>query len=171
VAKRNTAINDLAEIDSLERVWDEMRKKTKSNKKNIPVSGDISVSYFEQFRSFYIKKISSEIRSGKFSFSHLRPYFIEKESGGTRVICVPTLRDRLVQRATLRLLTERGYSFSSPGSYGFVEGRSVPEACKKSAELRAEKPWVLKTDISNFFDNIPRDELSADSKAKCNFMN
>jgi hypothetical protein len=44
-------------------------------------------------------------------------------------------------------------------SYGFSKDRTLPCALKKALELRHQHPWVLKTDIIKFFDEIDRDRM------------
>lgn len=166
MASQISARSELGNQKFLQGVWDGIRKNTKKARRDLPVCGGVSVNYFEEHKKHYISKISHLIRSDSYDFSNLTPYFLEKGGGDFRVICVSPLRDRLVQRATLRLLNRRGYSFGNDASFGFLQGKSVQLACRRSCKLRAEKPWVVKTDISKFFDNIPRDILSEIIKRK-----
>lgn len=86
-----------------------------------------------------------------------------KPNGGFRIICVPTIADRIVQ---FSILNELRPSFRTMGldnsvSFGLVQGRerSVFGARDLACKIRAERPWVYKTDIHKFFDNIPRQSL------------
>ena len=64
------------------------------------------------------------LRDGRYGFSKLRVVFIPKQnSDRERVICIPTVRDRLVQRAIAQHLTSRrifpvnnASSWPAPGS-------------------------------------------------------
>ncbi|MGJ4854850.1 reverse transcriptase domain-containing protein [Labrys sp. La1] len=109
-----------------------------------------------------IAHIRAELRSGSFSFSKLRLAPVPKNSGGFRIISVPTVRDRLLQRVLLAHLENdvrfRRAAFSSV-SYGFTKGRTLADAQREARAQREAKPWVLQADIIKFFDNIPRDQV------------
>ncbi|MBL9068580.1 MAG: hypothetical protein JNM03_01145 [Sphingopyxis sp.] len=84
-----------------------------------------------------------------------------KENGGHRIICVPTIADRIVQFAILNeirpALEKRGLLNSI--SYGLIRNsnRTVGDARIQSIRFRNKHKWVYKADIEKFFDNIPRD--------------
>ena len=77
-----------------------------------------------------------------------------------RVICIPTVRDRLVQRAIVAYITSRSkFPINNNSSFGFIKGLGPHSAIKRALELRAKYDWCLKTDIQSFFDRIPRRPL------------
>lgn len=86
-----------------------------------------------------------------------------KSAGGFRVICVPTISDRIVQFALQKeispTLKEKG--LLNEVSYGIVSksNRTVQDARTAAIKMRSASPWVYKCDIVKFFDNIPRTEL------------
>jgi len=86
-----------------------------------------------------------------------------KDGGGHRIICVPTIADRVIQFALLMeirpKLAARGLLNSI--SYGLIrgEGKGVREARTRAIALRSINPWVYKADIQKFFDNIPREAV------------
>ncbi len=78
-------------------------------------------------------------------------------SGKFRSICVPTVNDRIVQRATLNFLTAKyGARLANQISYGFIKGRTVYDAAERACRLREKHGWAFKTDISAFFDTVDR---------------
>jgi retron-type reverse transcriptase len=91
----------------------------------------------------------------------LRAVFIPKpDSAKERVICIPTVRDRLVQRVIVRYITsKRKFPIYNSSSFGFIKGIGTSDAIKRVIELRTKYEWCLKTDIEAFFDRIPRDYL------------
>lgn len=104
-----------------------------------------------------LAQLSLALRSGTFAFSPLQPFFIPKPNGKKRLICVPTVADRVVQRAILDYLTPKNGGWLKNGvSHGFVPDLGVPDAVKLAVRYRAERPWVFKTDITAFFDHIDR---------------
>lgn len=105
-----------------------------------------------------IDKLASDIATGKFRFSKLKPFrFPKGNSGKFRLICVPTVKDRLVQRCIADYLESKEDSpVYNSVSYGFIKGQGTHKAMEKALELRQQYPYVFETDITKFFDNIPR---------------
>lgn len=107
-----------------------------------------------------LAKLASDLNNKKFRFSKLSPHFIKKDSGKERVICVPTVRDRVVQRSLLDYLCHKyEKKVDNSISYGFINEKGVEKAAKRCCTLRKNKPWVFKTDITAFFDRVPRAKL------------
>lgn len=107
-----------------------------------------------------IRNISRGILRGEFRFAPLRPILIPKEPEGFRVINVPTIRDRFVQRVLFQVLIDRygdvwrlPYSFSSMGE---ESTKKILDSVVRQCEPRS---WVIKTDISKYFDSISRAEM------------
>ena len=82
-----------------------------------------------------------------------------------RVICVPAVEDRLIQRVALAYLTAGDkLSIKNAVSYGFHRGKDtgVREAIRTARNIRVQHRWVLKSDIQSFFDEIDRSALKKD---------
>lgn len=161
-----SALQELASQDFLRSEWGKMFHDTSRSGRESRGADGISLNYFEQYKSHYIKELATELRTGKYAPHPLTPHFIPKASGKDRVICVPTVRDRLLQRALAQLLHERGYSLENPISFGFIKGRSVKSAATKAVAYRTAHPWAYKADISAFFDRIDRPILASRIKNK-----
>ena len=102
-----------------------------------------------------------------YQYSPLRPALLPKPDNSYRVICVPTVRDRIVQRAVLNFLAEGDKCrLLNDVSFGFVQGRGVKQAAQKARKTRNKKAWAYKTDITKFFDNVPRKTLKDIVKKK-----
>lgn len=152
--------------ESLFDAWQQLHRKAKKQKS----SGvdNITVASFEANKDQYIATIYRQIHSKDgYRFSPLYGNPIEKRnSTKKRIICIPTVADRLVQRCIGSHLTafanERG--IINDASFGFVSSkpddpRGVAAARNKAIALRNQSPWAYKSDISAFFDRIPRDEV------------
>lgn len=110
-----------------------------------------------------LEMIAKLIRNHRFGFDPLKPAFIPK-GDKWRMICIPTVRDRLVQRVIADYLaakqnTPQQLPIYSPFSFGFIPERGTKSAIEKAIELRNQYDWCLKTDIESFFDSIPREYL------------
>lgn len=110
------------------------------------------------------KDISSRVRSNSYSFRKLRPFAIPKGNGKVRLINVPTIRDRVVQRMLLKFLADKyrekwkmPQSFSSMG--GDDEG--VHKTLKSIRTAVRSNHYVIKADLSQYFDTINRPAMFA----------
>jgi len=77
--------------------------------------------------------------------------------GGTRMLGVPTVADRVAQTVVameLEKVVERKFHRSS---YGYRPGRSALDAVESCRQRCFTHPWVLDCDIAGFFDNVPHD--------------
>lgn len=108
-----------------------------------------------------LARIAHDLRKGTFNFSKLRPVFVPKpNSDKERMICIPTVRDRLVQRVVAQYITSKKlFPIYNSSSYGFIKGRGTREAIEAATRLREKYEWCLKTDIEAFFDKVPRQYL------------
>ncbi|MCP4111153.1 MAG: group II intron reverse transcriptase/maturase [Desulfobacteraceae bacterium] len=81
---------------------------------------------------------------------------IEKETGGKRLLGIPTVRDRVVQHAVLNILQPIFEEDFHPSSYGYRPGRSCHQAISK-AQLFIRKydlKYVVDMDLSKCFDTL-----------------
>lgn len=108
-----------------------------------------------------IATLSERIRLDQFGFAKLRAVTIPKSnSNKDRVICIPTVEDRLVQRTLSTYLHKRRLlPIYNDSSFGFLPGKGVSKALEQVLQLRREHQFVFETDISAFFDNVDRNLL------------
>lgn len=129
----------------------------------------LSIKGFEQDIKFRKESIISSIKSQTFRFSKLYPVVVFNKKNPEkqpRLICIPTIQDRLVQMILIKYLAEyRKDDLAMFKSRDFaVEGLGIIEARKEALKLRNTEKFVLKTDISSFFDNLDRQRLKKDFK-------
>jgi RNA-directed DNA polymerase len=139
------------------------------NAKNQTSSGvdDITPRQFSKNLEVHLNRIYEELRSGKYKFSALYGHPVpKKDAKKKRIICIPTVSDRLVQRligAHLSKIAERK-GLVNEASFGFIasskdQQRGVGAARDRAIKLRNKHPWAYKSDIEAFFDRIPRQEI------------
>lgn len=121
---------------------------------------------FDAERSWRIPSINERRCNRKFVPSPLLAIAKPKLGVGHRIICVPTIEDRLIQFSILYYIREplKNKGLLNTISYGLVaaSGRTVQDARDRATVLRENGMWVYKTDIQKFFDKIPRDRLEAE---------
>ena len=92
----------------------------------------------------------------------LLQFQVPKNPEKMRTLCVPTVRDRVVQTATHLVTREVFEREFEDCSYAFREGRSVKDAVHRIDDLRRQGfLWVVDADIEGFFDNIDHGRLLA----------
>lgn len=79
--------------------------------------------------------------------------------GGTRMLGIPAVADRVAQTVVARHLMRRVEPIFHPDSYGYRPGRSALDAVGKCRERSWRQDWVVEFDIAKFFDSVPWDLL------------
>ncbi len=108
-----------------------------------------------------IGKLHERLKDGTYRAQPLRRIYIEKEDGRKRPISIPSLEDKILQRATVTLLNAIYEHDFLDCSYGFRPGRGAQDALDEVGRVICRKPtaYVLELDISSYFDTIVREQL------------
>ena len=104
----------------------------------------------------FLEQIRHELVTRTYRPMRLRQKAIPKEGGkGTRLLSIPTIRDRVVQGA-LKLSLEPIFEADfQPGSYGYRPKRSAHDAVLRVAEAIVKyKTRVIDVDLQASFENI-----------------
>jgi RNA-directed DNA polymerase len=139
-------------------VWEAYRQ-VKANK-GAPGADGCSPEDFETDLKGNLYKIWNRMSSG----SYLPPPVLAVElpkphGGGTRVLGVPTIADRIAQTVVARRLEEAVEPIFHPDSYGYRPGRSALDAVAVCRRRCWAKNWVIDLDVERFFDSVPWDLL------------
>ena len=106
------------------------------------------------------ERIRAKLLAGTYVPSPVRRVEIPKPSGGTRMLGIPTVQDRLIQQMMLQVPTPIFDPQFSEHSYGFRPGRSAQDAVRAAQKYAQEgKDWVVDIDITKFFDHVNHDIL------------
>jgi group II intron reverse transcriptase/maturase len=107
----------------------------------------------------YLSEIRTDLLSGKYNPSSARRIYIPKSNGKQRPLGIPTLKDRIVQRAMLMAMEPIWENDFHSLSYGFRPERSVHHAIRTvklqltdSNETKGR--WVIEGDLSSYFDTV-----------------
>lgn len=85
---------------------------------------------------------------------------IPKPQGGTRMLGIPTVIDRLLQQAIAQWLSHHYEPEFSSHSYGFREKRNAHQAVLQAQQnLNEGYEWVVELDLEKFFDKVHHDRL------------
>lgn len=137
-------------------VWEAYRR-VKANKGAAGVDGQ-SMNDFEEDLKNNLYRIWNRMSSGTYFPPAVKAVEIPKpHGGGTRILGVPTVADRIAQTVVAMRLEARTESIFHPDSYGYRPRKSAHDALKKCRERCWRKDWVLDLDIRKFFDSLDHD--------------
>ena len=105
-------------------------------------------------------QIREALLAGKYQPFPARRKEIPKDSGGVRILGIPTALDRTVQQAVAQVLAQIWDHTFSERSYGFRPGRSAHQAIEQARQyVEAGYTYVVDIDLSKFFDRVNHDRL------------
>lgn len=108
----------------------------------------------------YWLEIREKILNGSYQPAAVRAVEIPKASGGSRLLGIPTVQDRLLQQALNQILSDVFEPKMSQHSYGFRPNRSAHDAVTAARGYVTQgKRWVVDIDLKSFFDQVNQDRL------------
>ncbi|OMH19605.1 hypothetical protein AC231_19650, partial [Clostridium pasteurianum] len=150
---RKAVFTSLAHIitpEFLKETWKMMNRKGSSG-----VDGETTLE-FECNIDERVKDIWSRMKEKKYKAPPVRRVEIPKGNGKTRPLGIPTVEDRLVQRAVARILESIYEQEFMDFSYGFRPRRNPHQALKTLRECIVKKKvrFIYEADIKGYFNNI-----------------
>jgi len=101
------------------------------------------------------ESLINQIRTGRYIPQAIRGQEIPKGNGKVRVLGIPTVVDRMLQQAVLRVLMPRYEYMFSEYSYGFRPKRNTHQAVGKSLEyINSGYQHIVEIDLKGFFDEV-----------------
>ena len=135
----------------VKKAWEEVR----ANRGAPGVDGQ-SIEDFEKDLQGNLYKIWNRMSSGSYFPPPVRAVEIPKpHGGGSRMLGIPAVADRVAQTVVARHLLRRVEPVFHPDSYGYRPGRSALDAVGTCRERCWKRNWVVELDIQKFFDSVP----------------
>jgi RNA-directed DNA polymerase len=107
-----------------------------------------------------LEELLAELKSKRYKARLVKRVNIPKGNGKTRGLGLPTLRDKIVQRAAANILEAIYEQDFLKCSYGYRPGVGAQKAVKDlSKELMGKYNYVVEADIRSFFDKIDHEWL------------
>ena len=139
-------------------VW-EAFKKVKANQGAAGVDGQ-SILEFEANLADNLYKLWNRLSAGSYFPPPVRRVDIPKGTGGgTRMLGIPTVADRVDQEVVRRNLVPRLEPVFHADSYGYRPGRSAIDAVRIARQRCWRYDWVLDLDVQAFFDSLDHELL------------
>jgi RNA-directed DNA polymerase len=133
-------------------------QRVKSNKGAAGID-DEGLEEFESNLKNNLYKIWNRMSSGSYFPPPVKAVEIPKKTGGTRILGVPTVADRVAQMVAKIYFEPQVEPFFHPDSYGYRPGRSAADALKVIRKRCWRYDWLLEFDIKGLFDNIDHELL------------
>lgn len=133
-------------------------QRVKANKGAAGIDNE-SLKEFEADLKNNLYKIWNRMSSGSYFPPPVKAVEIPKKAGGTRILGVPTVADRVAQMVAKIYFEPLVEPHFHPNSYGYRPGRSAVDALTVTRQRCWRYDWLLEFDIKGLFDNIDHELL------------
>lgn len=150
-----TTLNHLIDLDFLLEAWSRTRKDAAAGVDNQTA---------EEYAKDLIANLSDLLRryrENTYRAPPVKRVWIEKEDKSLRPIGIPTLEDKILQRAVAMVISAIYEVDFHDFSYGFREKRSAHDALGALREscFKTNVSVIIDADVSKFFDKMPHDKI------------
>lgn len=116
----------------------------------------VTIPQFEENVQDNLYKLWNRMSSGSYFPGPVRAVEIPKK-GGTRVLGIPNVVDRIAQTVAVLVLEPNAEQVFHDDSFGYRPGRSPEDAVGLCRKRCFKKDWVVDLDVKAFFDSVPWD--------------
>ena len=126
--------------------------------KGAPGVDEVTLEEFDKDLKDNLYRIWNRMASGSYFPPPVRAVEIPKShGGGTRMLGVPTIGDRVAQTVVAKRLEVKVEPIFHPDSYGYRPKRKALDAVAACRQRCWKKDWVIDLDVEKFFDSVPWD--------------
>lgn len=151
-------LRQIATSQALERAW----RKVRANRGAAGIDA-ITLREFERNKDQNLTELARNLLNRTYEPLPARNVNVPKSNGKERELAIPTVRDRVAQRAVLDAIEPLFEPRFLDCSYAFRPGRSVEMAVQKIIVARAQGyRWTVDADIHDFFPTIDNQLLLED---------
>ncbi len=150
-----TSLHHLIDLDWMYEAWVLTRKDGAAG-----IDGRTADDYRTDLEANLLSLLD-RIKSGSYGAPPVRRHYIPKADGSKRPLGIPTLEDKVAQRAIVMLLEPIYEQDFLDCSFGFRPARSAHDAlcALRDGIMETGQRWVIDADISKYFDSIDHGHL------------
>jgi RNA-directed DNA polymerase len=140
----------IAHLITVEKLYEAFR----SLRKNASAGVDgVTCTEYETNVEENVRQLHRRLVAGNYRVQPLRRVYIPKENGKLRPISIPSLEDKIVQKAVVELMNAIYEQDFLDCSYGFRPGRSQHQALDEVDRVifARSTEWILEIDIQSYF--------------------
>jgi len=108
----------------------------------------------ENNRKPLLYKLWNRLTSGTYFPRPVKEVSIKRKGGGTRILGIPTILDRIAQEVVKAHLEPILEPLFHDSSFGYRKGRNAHQAVDAATRNAFQNNWAIDLDIKGFFDNI-----------------
>ena len=140
----------------IDEIW--MREAYRRTRKDAAAGVDgVTAAHYEADLEANLTNLLERFKSGRYRAPAVRRVHLEKPgTSKTRPIGIPTLEDKILQRAVLMVMEPAYEADFLDCSYGFRPGRGAHQALDALREglMELGGGWVIDLDIEDFFGSV-----------------
>ncbi|SET61843.1 group II intron reverse transcriptase/maturase [Natronincola peptidivorans] len=144
----------LLDKNALYIAWKEINKKASAG------VDKVTAKEFEKNLDQNLNELLEDLKKKTYKARLVKRVNIPKGNGKTRPLGIPTIRDKIIQRAVANILEAIYQSDFLKSSYGYRPGigpqRAVTELTK---EIQGKYSYIVEADIKGYFNNIDHEWL------------
>jgi RNA-directed DNA polymerase len=145
----------------VQRAWEKVR-----GARGAPGADGVTIAEFEGNLKDNLYRIWNRMASGTYFPPPVKAVEIPKADGGTRMLGVPSVGDRVAQTVAAARIGAVVEPLFHDDSYGYRPGRSGLDAAGTCRERCWKYDWVLDLDVSRFFDSVSWDLMLKAAEAQ-----
>lgn len=154
-AVRQVMLEEILDIRNIEKAL----KQVTANKGAGGIDG-MQTDELRHYLNANWQELRIKVLEGSYQPQAVRKVEIPKAQGGTRMLGIPTVIDRLLQQAIAQWLIFQYEVLFSQYSYGFREKHNAHQAVLQAQQnLNDGNDWVIELDMEKFFDKVNHDRL------------
>lgn len=137
------------------------RSFKKLNKKAVPGIDNMTITEYWQTVDIRLQDLHERLKSGRYRAQPVKRVYLPKANGKLRPLGIPTVEDRIVQRAVGEIVGTIYEPYFCEFSYGFRPKRSCHdalEAIRKIVDKQSVR-YVVDADIKSYFDTVNHEWL------------
>lgn len=126
------------------------------NKQGAAGVDEVSWESYNKQRKESIPELLTAFKSGRYRAPNIRRVYIPKGDGKLRSLGLPTVEDKLLQKAVAKVLTPVYEQIFYDTSYGYREGKTPHEALDKlfkEVSFKGKK-YIIDADMKDYFGSI-----------------